>query len=110
MITREALQEAIAEVTGKRNPNRDDCMMLAAFYTIQDRLYPEQPEQVPVYSTAPPSEQAETQIDLDSGSEFSETVRDLEPAHVWAVMDELMETLRATNPRLYNGVMRELAE
>jgi hypothetical protein len=27
---------------------------------------------------------------------------------VWSVLDELMETLRITNPRLYDGVMRRL--
>ena len=37
MITEMDLQEAIAECQGKRNPNADTCIKLAAFYIIKAR-------------------------------------------------------------------------
>ena len=69
---------------------------------------------VPGYSTqaapVPAPEQAETIIDFDSGSEFSQAIDGRKAAPVWAVMDELMDVLNATNPRLFDGVMRKLHE
>lgn len=38
MITDQALQEAIAECNGKKNPDANTCMKLAAYYTIRDHL------------------------------------------------------------------------
>lgn len=101
MITELALKEAIAEVQGKRNPDRQDCMMLAAFYTIQDRLYPELP---PTYSSAgqPPTS------GVYGDSEFLQAVSNTDPAEAWSVMDELMDSLKVINERLYNCVMRKL--
>lgn len=112
MITEQALKEAIAEVQGKRDPNRDDCMMLAAFYIIQDRMYPDEKPIESGYSFAAP---AETERENESGTvgdygdtEFLETVRGMDAEKAWLVLDELMETLLAINPRLYNGVIRQL--
>lgn len=36
------------------------------------------------------------------------TVRGMDAEKAWLVLDELMETLLAINPRLYNGVIRQL--
>ena len=103
MITEAALREAIAEVQGKRDPNRNDCMMLAAFYTIQDHLYPMT---------------AETQYSFSSGADnigeygdsaFLKKVSGKDAGEVWAIMDDLVEnTLRYLNPRIYNGLMNAL--
>lgn len=114
MITEQALNEAIAEVQGKRDPNRQDCMMLAAFYIIQDRLFPHEQPQEAGYSFAAP---AETTITHDSGivgeygdTEFLQTIHGMDADRAWLVMDELMETIRIINPRLYNGVLRQLTD
>ena len=47
-----ALDEAIAECQGQRNPDSKTCMMLAAFLTIKKELYPEH-YSPPGYSFAP---------------------------------------------------------
>ena len=109
MITEQALQEAIAEVQGKRNPNRDDCMMLAAFYIIQERLYP---EERPSYSYASenPIEARAEQIGEYGDSDFLQAIRGKPLEDVLSVMDELMETLKIIHGRLYDGVMRQLTE
>lgn len=86
-------------------------MMLAAFYTIQERLYPDRERIAPqAVSYAPPPEQSENTITYNSGTEFSEAVARSrkKPDEVWAIMDELMETLHVINPRLYGGVMRKI--
>lgn len=131
MITLQDLNAAIAECQGERNPNANTCIKLAAFLTIRKEMFGEErkPTVTPVlqgYSTqaapqivfpsvpsqtAPPAqEQAETIIDFDSGSEFSRAIDGRDAYSVWAVMDELMEVLNATNPRLFNGVMRKIHE
>ena len=116
MITREALQEAIAEVIGKRSPNRDDCIMLAAFYIIQDRLYPALSEDDPGagYSTASPPEITQENrawsdfIDADESSDFLRAVQGKDLVLVMDVMDELMQTIKMIYPRLYGATMRAL--
>ena len=116
MITKEALQEAIAECQGTRNPNRETCMMLAAFYTIQDHLYPEPEERTEdtrllpqSYSYSAPPEQS-GQVRYHSGTEFSAVVDGMETDKVMATMDELMTTLKIINERLYDGVLRQLQD
>ena len=104
MITTQDLREAIAECQGERNPNAQTCIKLAAFYTILDHL-----EKTPdIAESAYDSGHSTQGVMIDSESEFAQTVNRLDPAVVWPVMDELMETLQAVNPRLYKGVMRRL--
>lgn len=107
MITKQDLLEAIAECQGTRCPNANTAIKLAAFYTILDHL-DEQPKAEPVqmsYSYAAPSEGI---IDFDGESEFAQAVDGRPQKEVFKVLDELMLILKATNERLYNGVMRRL--
>ena len=113
MITEKDLQEAIAECQGQRNPNANTCIKLAAYYTIQRELYGERevPVEVPVYSRAePPAEQPEEYVNYMGDSEFSKIIDGMSAQDAWAIMDELMDILQATNPRLYAGVIRKLEE
>lgn len=107
MITDKDLQEAIAKCLGKVDPFPDDAILLAACYTIQEHnRYPE-------HSFA----SAETPI-IDNGgvatignygdSEFLSAVRGKDPAVVWPIINELMDTLSVVNPRVYDGVMRQI--
>lgn len=41
-------------------------------------------------------------------SEFLEAVQGMNAQDAWLLMDELMETLKVVNPRLYSGVIRQL--
>ena len=111
MITEQALAEAIAECQGQRNPNRETCMMLAAFYTIQDHLHGrnDRPSEYS-YSYAPPPGPAEEPLTYNSGSEFSEAIQGKEMSDVLAVVDEAMEAVKVMLPRLYAGVMRKLRD
>lgn len=97
MITEKDLRDAIAECLGERNPNANTCIKLAAFYTIQNELFPKaQPFDAGMSFDAPPT------------SEFAEAVQSATPEVVWSVLEELMDTLRVLHPKLYNGVLMKL--
>lgn len=105
MITEKDLQEAIAECRGQRNPNAGTCIKLAAFLTIQRELFGTEPAGE-TYSRV--LEQAENTIDYRSDTEFSRAIYGKNPGSVWKVMDELMTTLQAVYPRLYDSVLMEI--
>lgn len=107
MITQHALTEAIAYYKGKVDPTPSDAIVLAACYTIQDHL-----NEMPSYSMASaptPSISAESTIEYNSGTEFARAINGKDPAKVWGIIDELMDgTLKVINPKLYNGVLRQV--
>ncbi len=113
MITEQALQEAIAECNGERNPNSSTCLKLAAFYTIKDHLYPEQQETpqksvertIPVYSY---SSGVENEIGTFGDTEFALAIAGRSAEEIWPIIIELMDVLHTINPRLYAGVMRKI--
>lgn len=104
MITEQDLQAAIAECQGVRNPNASTCIKLAAYYTIQDKMFPS----VPQYSFAKEPPEPVDKITYSGDTEFSRAISQMSFADVLKVMDELMSVLEATNPKLYNAVMRKL--
>ena len=108
MITRQDLEQAIAECQGERNPNANTCIKLAAFITIKRELYGEEKEaaQLPSYSYAPAP--IRNTIEIDSESEFARLIDGREQQEIMPVLDELMETLRIIQPRLYEVVMEKL--
>lgn len=122
MITEKDLQEAIAECEGQRKPGANTCLKLAAFYTIKNQLYPDNKETAympePVYQSAYPvmpqggymaaGDIKKDVVDYDSGSDFSEAIKGKNAADMWGIMDELMDAVFATNPRLYESVMRKI--
>lgn len=104
MITDKDLQEAIAECQGVRNPNANTCLKLASYYTILDHTK----EEAPVYSYSPPPDNV---VDMSfSDSEFARMINGKSADKMWALMDELMSTIQAINPRLYRGVLRKIDE
>ncbi len=107
MITKQNLQEAIAECQGVRSPNASTCLKLAAYYTIKDHLFEDQTKEVPSYSYATQSSDPKT-ITYSNDSEFAETIKGKDTNEVLSVIDELMNTLNIINPRLYEGVMAKL--
>ena len=41
-------------------------------------------------------------------SDFLQAVAGKDPAAVWEILDDLMDTLHVVNPRVYDGVMRKI--
>lgn len=84
---------------------------LAILYIIQQRQKQTESDskviehfaQPSMYSAAPANPVA-----VYGDSDFLQAVSGKDPARVFAVMDELMDTLHIINERAYNGVMRKL--
>lgn len=108
MITEHDLQEAIAECQGKRNPDANTCIKLAAFYTIRNELYGDQEPKAPAYSFAAPEPARDDTIDYYSKTEFSQLVDGRPQAEVWPIIDELITAIQVLNPRLYNSFLDKL--
>ena len=99
MISRKEIEDAIVECESGAH-DFETCQKLATFYEMQDHLYGH-------------PEYAEDQIERVSyygDTEFLKMVSGMDAEKVWAVLDELMETLKAINPRLYRAVLRRLTE
>ena len=58
------------------------------------------------YSAAPAPVSAETYGDSD----FLRAVADVPTGKAWEIMDELMDSLKIVNERVYNSVMRKLGK
>ena len=111
MITEYDLDEAITECQGKRNPDAQTCMKLAAFYTIKQHMF-EKPEQdvrmnsesVPSYSYSA----GKDTIQFTSDSEFGKLVNELEISQILPLIDDLVETVKVVSPKLYNAFMGKI--
>lgn len=105
MILEQDLREAIAECQGKRNPDANTCIKLAAHFTILQNMYPEQKTEPAFYQMASGINPV---IEYESGTEFSKAVNGRNPSEIIPVIDELMTTLQVLHPRLYDGVLNKL--
>lgn len=108
MLERRELDERIAEIKNKRDQTVGEIRDLAAFIIARDDLGKE--EAVGSYGDAAPATAAivETVIGEHGGSDFLQLIAGRDADHVWAVLDEAMETLRATEPRFYAGILRRI--
>lgn len=81
---------------------------LADLYAVRNEMLgiSSQQPQIAAYSSSRDS--ASEPPPQYGDSEFLQAVAGIPAADAWAVMDELMETLRAVNPRVYASVMRKL--
>ena len=77
---------------------------LATFYLLYDHLYVQKEPMNRIESVK------EVTIDRYDGSEFLETISGKKPESVWAVMDELMTTIQALQPRLYQATIDRIRE
>lgn len=98
MITKQDLEEAIAECQGQRNPNASTCLKLAAFYTIRKELFGN-PEPMYSYAPAPP---------VYGDSDFLQEAEGKPVEAVMKIMDELMDSMQVLQPRIYESVMRKI--
>lgn len=108
MITKQDLEEAIAECQGKRNPDANTCLKLAAFYTIRKELFGGEEGNVPMYSYSHAAPEPVERIITYGDSEFLEAVSGKNTADIMPIMDELMDAMKILQPRIYDSVMRKV--
>lgn len=102
MLTQSELTDAI-DVLCNGKHSVQNVEKLAAIYTVRDHLYPAEPIERG-YSATNNNEQ----VGLYGQSEFLTAISRKNPVDAWLLMDELMQTLYAINPRLYESVMRKI--
>lgn len=110
MLERRELEERIAEIVNKRDQSVSEIRDLAAFIIARNDLGKE--EVVGSYGDAAPTTATivETIIGEHGDSEFLQFIAHRNADHVWAVLGEAMETLRATEPRFYAGILRRITQ
>lgn len=99
MFTRKELLNAIADCEAGAN-SYQNCQKLATLYSVYDHLYS---EPSPIQETV-----REVKIDSYGDSDFLKAIEGRKAEDVWPVLDELMETVKAIQPRLYDAVLRKL--
>ena len=94
MISRYEVEKAILEHESK-DTSYANCERLAWLYIVRDHLTGAEMRESGLFSPT-------------GDSEFIKSASGKDGAAVWGVLDELMDTIRATNPRLYNGVIQRI--
>lgn len=100
------IEWAISELEQEES-SKSNYIFLAALYTCRDYLQQGGGAilQREGYSA---SSAPDEPLGLYGESNFLREVYGKAPEDVWAVMDELMDTLRAVNPRVYESVIRKI--
>ena len=81
----------------------------ANLYTIRNQMnHKQHTEYDHEYSAAPAAVEYDPMVAQYGDSEFLISIAGKHPADMWGIMDDLMDTLRVANPRVYNGVMRKI--
>lgn len=115
MLDMREIEQEIAAIEHAKNHSKSDCIFLAALYSIRDHQKSDIPYYVPsTYSQIPIaySQAAEpdisAKIEVSGNSEFIRSISGKNTNAIWKVVDELMDTLKLANPRVYDGVIREI--
>jgi hypothetical protein len=109
LITERELDEAIAEIQGKRDPCAPDCLKLSAYLTIKRELFGGKAQtnmSLSSYSFTPPK--TEYIVHYESGTEFSKVINGRRADEVWKAIDHLMSVILAFNPRLYTETLEDI--
>lgn len=97
MITENELKRAIAQYQGLKDPNANDCIRLASYYTILDHTEEQQDEkQNYSFSATPSNVKLKQALERKSVDE------------IILLIDELLEALEVLNPRLYSSFINKL--
>lgn len=112
MITEHDLQEAIAELQGRRNPTSSDCVKLAAYYTILQNITDTDDEirgaVMPLYSRAEPPQSVGTVDYTFTNPALKEGLQGRTAGYICELLDDLVSAVKVTNPELYGFVVRKM--
>ena len=105
MITKADLEQAIAECQAVRSPNANTAIKLASYYVLLDHMQgkSEAKEDTKQYSFS-----SGNIINYKGSSEFAQLINGMDQSKVLPIIDELMQTIKTLNEKLYVGVMRKI--
>lgn len=98
MFSKSQLLDAIEELEASP-ATFQNAEKLATFYTLYDHLFIQKEPMNRIESVK------EVKIDRYGDSEFLEAITDRKPEEIWLIMDELMATIQALQPRLYQATI-----
>lgn len=98
------IEWAISELAQEES-SKSNYILLAALYTCRDHLKDSTILRRDGYSAASARKEP---LGLYGDSDFLRAVSGKPLDAAWAVMDELMDTLKAVNPRVYESVLRKI--
>lgn len=101
MLTKSQLMDAIDELETSC-VTYQDCEKLATFYSLYDHLYGSS-RPVPNVEML-----REVTIAEYGGSDFLRSISGKDADAVWQIMDEVMDTVRAFQPRLYDATLQKI--
>lgn len=81
----------------KKDTTYANCERLAWLYIVRDHIAKQQASQP-------------TPLSVDPSSDFLQAVNGKDSVAIFAIMDDLMDTVRVTAPRAYDSVMRRVRE
>ena len=96
MLSLDKIEESILELE-RGDTCFSVCEKLASLYTVRDHLRG--------YSTSP-----EAVLQLAGESDFMQAINGADPAAIMPIMDELMDTIHALHPRMYDAVMQKIRD
>lgn len=103
MFTKSELLDAIDEL--EMSPSTfQNCEKLATFYLLYDHLYTKPAPELRAEIVQ------EVSVDNYGDSEFLQLVADHDARSAWLIMDELMDAVKALQPRLYNATLQRFKE
>lgn len=97
MINRDKLDKEILELETRHDTTYATCERLAWLYIVRDHITGQQAAQP-------------TPLAVDPSSAFLQVVDGKDSVAVFAVMDDLMDTLSVVAPRVHASVMAKLRE
>lgn len=113
MLNLQEIEEAIAELEAGKT-SFGVCARLADLYAVRDHLRGDTPQtytQDYSFAATPPKTSAlPDTYNMYADSEFLEAVEGKDADEAWRVVDDLMDTLRVVNPRVYDSVLRKMKE
>ena len=95
MISKDELDKTILELE-MRDTTFANCSKLADLYVVRDHItgqYQKQP----------------TPLEIAGDSEFLRAVDGKNSIAIWEIIDDLMDTIRITSPRVYSSIMHRIS-
>lgn len=109
MFTKRELQDAIAECESKPS-SYANCEKLAVFTSLYRMYFADEEYIEPVEPANLEPVSVQNKIQITSGSEFMQAISGRDWTVLLGILDELMDTIKVLQPRLYDAVMQKLRE